>query len=109
MSYCTSLRLALKYEFVDGEERLNVARIILRKPASQAFLSVCVAAFERFEECDRGLERRTPIRRAALGSGLIRADSEIGAPLVQRKSPRGEPLPERQRQTQQRERAEDAV
>jgi hypothetical protein len=40
---------------------------------------------------------------------LIRADSEIGVPLVQRKPSRREPLPERQCQAQQRERRQDAM
>ena len=66
----------------DAEQNLNRAGVILIKPALERFGGGGVAAFERFEQGDGG------------GKG------KIGDAPVQRKTPGGEPLPEREGKTQ---------
>ena len=75
----------------NAQNNLNRAGILLREPASQAGFRCCIATFQRFEQCDSGRE-------------LLVAHA-----LVKRETPGRHPLPEQQRQAEQREGTEDGV
>ena len=75
----------------DTEEDLRLAGIILAEPALERFGGSDVAAFERLEKGNR------------------RREIGFGSTPVQRESARGEPLPEREREAQEREDGENCV
>lgn len=75
----------------DAKEELHGAAIVLFEPAFQAAVRLGVEALERLEQRDAG------------GEGSVRRA------LVQREAARGEPLPERDGEAQERERGEDDV
>jgi hypothetical protein len=75
----------------DAEENLHRAAIVLPEPAFETAARLGVEALERLEQRDAG------------GEGGVRHA------LVQREAARGEPLPERDGEAQERERGEDDV
>jgi hypothetical protein len=75
----------------DAEEDLRLAGIILVEPVLERFGGGGVAAFERFEQGD------------------CRCKIGFGSALMQRESARGEPLPERECEAQERKDGENCV
>jgi len=76
---------------VHAEQKLHTASVLLNEPAPQTILRGRLAAFERLEQSNG--------RGKRMG----------GQTLVQRKSPRHQPLPEQQRKAQQCKESKDRV
>src|SRR5207253_85750 len=75
----------------DAEQNLHATRVFLGEPTAQAIFSRRLATLQRFEQGNR--------RRKCMGHD----------PLMQRKTPRGEPLPNEQRGAQQRHETKNGV